>query len=61
MAIWMKGIWLEAHSLGELHEMAGRFVISKSWYSSWPSPHYEIVSPHKMDDIMKYIERRGKG
>lgn len=55
---YMKGIHLEASSLEELHEVAGRFVISRSWFSSTPTPHYEIVSVHKMEEIMKFIERK---
>lgn len=58
MAIWMKGIHLMASDDEELHEVARKFVISKSWYSSTPSPHYEIVNPLKMEEIVKYIERK---
>jgi len=53
----LKGIHLFASTLEELHEVAARFVISKSWYSSEPSPHYEIVNPHKAEEIIKYLEK----
>ena len=58
--IKLTGIHLSASNTEELHEIAKKFVISKSWFSSTPSPHYQIVNPHKADEIVKYIEKHGR-
>lgn len=55
----IKGI----HVIGEveeLHEVANKFLVSKSWYSSTPYPHYEIVIPSKLEEIARYVEKQRK-
>lgn len=54
----IEGIHLMASSMEELHEVAAKFVISKSWYSSTPVPHYTLIHPLKLEEIAKYIRGR---
>lgn len=58
--VWIKGIHLMASTTDELHEVASKFVISKSWFSLEPTPHYEIVIPSKLDEIARYIGKQKK-
>ncbi len=55
--IELKGIHLIGDKQEELHELARKFVISKSWFSSTPYAHYEIVWPSKLDEIEKYLRK----
>lgn len=56
--IEVKGIHITADNNEELHEFARKFLISKSWYSSTPVSHYEIVNPLKMEEIVKYLRKK---
>lgn len=56
--IEVKGIYITADNNEELHEFARKFLISKSWYSSTPVSHYEIVNPLKMEEIVKYLRKK---
>lgn len=56
--IEVKGIHIMASDNEELHEFARKFVISKSHFSSTPTPHYEIINPLKMEEIMKYLKKK---
>ena len=55
--ITIKGI----HVLGEpeeLHELAKKFLISKSWYSSSPTPMYSVVYPYKLQELTRYVSKK---
>lgn len=56
----VKGIHLIGDNKEELHEVAAKFMISKSWFSSQPYLHYEIVYPYKRLEIEKYIKKKQK-
>lgn len=56
--IKIEGIHLVGDNQEELHEVANKFLISKSWFSSQPYLHYEIVYPLKLDDIARYIRKQ---
>lgn len=46
-------------SLAELHEIARKFTISKSWFYS---THYTIIHPLKLEEIERYLwKNKGKG
>lgn len=55
--IRLKDINLTADSLDELHRIARRFVISKTWYD-YERQCYDVICPHKIDIIINYIERK---
>ena len=54
----VKGIHLIGDNEEELHEVANKFLISKSWFSSEPKPHYEIVYPSKLEEIARYVNKK---
>ncbi len=51
---------MTADSVSELHEIAAKFTISKSWFALEPTPHYEVISAHKWEEVNKYIEKNRK-
>jgi len=52
---YLKGIWLYGDDVSDLHRFARiTLSLSKTWYSSQPFPHYEIISPRMLD----YLEKR---
>ena len=54
----LKGIHLISDDVDELHELARKFLISKSWFSSTPYLHYMIVWPSKLFEIEKYLNKK---
>lgn len=54
----VKGIHLIGDNEEELHEVANKFLISRSWFSSKPKPHYEIVYPSKLEEIARYVNKK---
>lgn len=54
----LQGIHLIGDKEEELHELARKFIISKSWYSSTPQPNYTILWPSKYDEIYKYLNKK---
>ncbi len=53
----MKGIHLCATEEQELHEVASKFLVSKSYFSSTPYPHYEVINGLKHEEITRWIEK----
>jgi len=56
--IELRGIHLISSEREELHELANKFMISKSWFSSTPYLHYEIVYPLRLVEIEKYLNKK---
>lgn len=55
--VYLRGIKLTANRLDELHKIAHKVVLSKSWYNPDPFPHYTVICPFKQDKIKKLLEK----
>lgn len=58
--VYFDGICLQADKNEELHELAKLVGLSRSWYSLYPSPHYQVICHFKHMVILNYIKKQNR-
>lgn len=54
----LEGIHLKSENKEELHKMAHKYGISKSWLHTHPEVYYDIICPFKLRLIAQHLKNK---